>query len=136
METLLKEYSDGNGEVLNMKYTKNENVKNLEKDWKTDAYKELYEEYLGNLYKWENIDRLDELICLIDSFVGNKEFEKYFNHCEYGLDEVFDEKKNLVVRAAMDTMNIFDHFPLLYILYMLLLLYYKNLILLFYYLPF
>lgn len=93
-----------------MVYTKNENVINM----KDCADKSLYEDFLGNLYEWDGeVDRLDELICIIDSFVGNKEFEKYFNHCEFSDEEEFDfdEKEVPIYHGAFDAMNILDYFP-------------------------
>ena len=92
-------------------YTKNEVVKN----WKNEVYKDFYEEFLGKLYEWdENVDRLDELIVLLDSFVGNKEFEKFFSNCEYGLEKVYDYDEKLIpiVHGALDAFNILDYLPL------------------------
>lgn len=94
-----------------MMHTKNENVKN----WKNDTDKRLYEEDLCKLCKWRGrVDRVDELINLLESFVGNKEFEKFFNHCEYSDEELFDfdEKLIPIVHGAFDAMNILDYFPL------------------------
>lgn len=96
-----------------MMHTKNENVKN----WKNDTDKRLYEEDLCKLYKWRGkVNRLDELIDLIESFVGNKEFEKFFNHCEYGDEEEFDFDVKLIpiVHGAFDAMNILDYSPLFF----------------------
>lgn len=91
-------------------YTKNENVKN----WKNETDIELYEEDLSKLCKWRGrVDRLDELIELLESFVGNKEFEKFFNHCEYGDGYEFDFDLKLIpiVHGAFDAMNILDYSP-------------------------
>ena len=96
-----------------MMHTKNENVKN----WKNDTDKRLYEEDLCKLCKWRGrVDRVDELINLLESFVGNKEFEKFFNHCEYSDEDPFDfdEKDIPILKGALDAMNIFDHFPLFF----------------------
>ncbi len=93
-----------------MRYTKNNTIIN----WNDEIDQMRYEKRLSVLCEWdENVDRLDELIVLLDSFVGNKEFEKYFSHCEYG-DEGqfdFDEKLIPIVHGAYSAMNILDYFP-------------------------
>ena len=69
------------------------------------------------LCKWRgHVNRVDELINLLESFVGNMEFEKFFNHCEYGDEDPFDfdEKDIPILKGALDAMNIFDHFPLFF----------------------
>lgn len=91
-------------------YTKNEVVKN----WKDEAIKELYDEFLGKLCEWnENVDRLDELITILDSLVGNKEFEKFFSHDEFGIEKCYeyDMKLKPIVHGAYDAFNIIDYFP-------------------------
>lgn len=92
-----------------MGYTNNEVVKN----WENDSDFRLYEKYLGALCEWEYVDRLDELIVLLDSFVGNKEFEKFFSQYEYGYEGQFQFDLELIpmVHGAYDAMSIFDQMP-------------------------
>ena len=93
------------------KYSKNKVVKN----WKNDTYKEVYDEYLGVLCEWNtNVDRLDELIILLDSFVGNKEFETFFSDDDFLLDECFEYEDGStpnLVSGFLDSKNFWDHIP-------------------------
>lgn len=91
-------------------HTNNEKVKN----WHDESDKRLYEEHLSVIYEFMDINRVGELIGVIDSFVGNKEFEKFFNNCEFGDDAEFDFDLKLIpfIQAAYDTMHLFDYIPL------------------------
>ena len=58
---------------------------------------------------------MDEFINLLDSLVGNKEFEKFFSRCEYGIEKGFDYEEDVssvhILQAAADAMNILDLLP-------------------------
>ena len=91
-------------------HTNNENVKN----WQNNGFKELYEEHLTVIYEFIDINRVGELIGVIDSFVGNKEFEKFFKQCEFSDDKPFefDDKLIPIIHGLNKAISLFDYCPL------------------------
>ena len=93
-----------------MKYTKNEKVKK----WHDQSDKDLYDEFMGIVCEYGDVERVDGLVVVMDSFFGNKEFEKFFNHCEYGDEDEFDFDFKLIpfLNALNDSFTLFYCFPL------------------------
>lgn len=69
-------------------YTKNKIVQN----WQDEIDIKLYEKYLERLYHWEPINRLDELIELLDSLCGNERFLSFASNDEIGPDDEYNYK--------------------------------------------
>lgn len=91
-------------------YAKNEFIKN----WHDEIDIELYEKKLSKLYQWKNLNRMDELINLLDSLCGNKEFLDFVNNFDYSIINNFklDLEKSDFYNVLMNSNKLYEYLPI------------------------